>query len=185
MPTDVIIETVAEPCAVRTMAVTKNAIGKTSNPVMLNSAAKPPIRAAMLVCCSTVPNDAPAAVIKITTPPLANAACTESASACLSPRFCNANRPSATAAEIISAMFLSPTKLRKPAKPDGGSATIFCRMVFPAINTIGSSAGNNDRPSDGGVLSSRLAISSSLAKGESTESRNGTCHLLSPLIHFA
>ena len=83
------------------------------------------MRAAMFVCCSIAPNDAPAAVIKITTPPLAKADCTESKRACLSPRFCIANKPSATAAEIISAMFLSPTKPRKLAKPTGGSAMSF------------------------------------------------------------
>ena len=93
-------------------------------------------------------------------------------------------QPSATAAEMISAMLLSPTKLRKPpCQP--AARQLFLRMVFPAINTIGSSTGNNDRPSDGSVLSSRLAISSSLAMRESAESRNGTCHLLSPFIHFA
>ena len=106
MATAVNIATVAEPCAPRMTAVTINAMGSSHAPSDWPSVISV-IAGPIPDCRSIAPNAPPAQQIKIISPPSSIDCCTWSAITCRSFRRVAASSI-ATAAAMVSAMFLSP-----------------------------------------------------------------------------
>ena len=144
----------AEPCAVRTTAAIKNAIGiKAIWYPAVNSA----ILALMPVCWSVPPKAPPAAVIKIIPPPLIKAVCTNGVRLCPLSFLFFAMTPRAATPPKMMAIFLSPKNLttaanwlnKLPASTELAPFKKFEIAVSKQMSTKGIMTGNKETPNPG------------------------------------
>ena len=143
----------AEPCAVRTTAAIKNAIG-------INAIWYPAVNSAILalmpVCWSVPPKAPPAAVINMIPPPLIKAVCTNGLKFCPLSFLFLAMTPNAATPPKMMAMFLSPKNLMTAANwlniLPGSTLDPFKKLVIAVskqMSTRGIITGNKETPNPG------------------------------------